>query len=280
MSIIITSDSTCDLSPAQLQAHGVELFPLCIVKDGETYRDGLEIRPADVFAHVAAGGDLCTTTAINVAEYAERFRVYSEQYDAVIHINISSEFSSCHQNAKLAAEEFSNVYVVDSRNLSTGHGHVVLAACDLVESRKSAPEIVAQLEDLIPRVSATFVLDQLDYMKKGGRCSSVVALGANLLKLKPCIEVTDGKMHVGRKYRGNLVKCLQAYVADQLSDLHAIDPRRIFITHTDISDEALQTVREAVENTHYFEEIVETEAGCTVSCHCGPGTLGILFIKR
>ena len=280
MSILITSDSTCDLSPVQVQSHGIELFPLYIVKEEKPYRDGMEIFPADIFAHVAAGGSLCATSAVNLADYMERFRVLSAKYDAVIHVNISSDFSSCYQNAKLAAAEFPNVYVVDSRNLSTGHGHVVLAACEMAEAGMAAPEIVARLEELIPKVSASFILDQLEYMKKGGRCSSVMALGANLLKLKPCIEVTDGKMHVGKKYRGSLVKCLQAYVEDRLNDLDAIDPHRIFITHTDMPQEALQAVHEAVEGLQYFEEVADTNAGCTVSCHCGPGTLGILYLYR
>lgn len=280
MSILITSDSTCDLSPSQLRAHGIELFPLYIVKGDQTYRDGLEISPSDIFAHVAAGGGLCATAAVNLADYTERFRQLAGQYDAVIHINISSDFSSCYQNAKLAAAELPNVYVVDSRNLSTGHGHVVLAACEMAEAGMPAPEIVARLADLTPRVSASFLLDQLDYMKKGGRCSAVTALGANLLKLKPCIEVVDGKMRVGKKYRGSLVKCLETYVSDRLSNLAEIDPHRIFITHSGVPDEALRAVHQAVEGRNYFHEVVETKAGCTVSCHCGPGTLGILYLHN
>lgn len=280
MSILITSDSTCDLSPEQVEAHHIVLFPLHIVMDGKSYLDGIEIVPADIYAHVAAGGALCATAALNPADYFIRFQEFSAQYDAVIHVNISSEFSSCCQNARLAAAELPNVYVVDSRNLSTGHGHVVLAACEMAEAGLDAPEIVARLEELIPRVSASFVLNQLEYMRKGGRCSSVAALGANLLRLKPCIEVRDGKMAVGKKYRGSLVKCLEAYVADHLSNLETIDPHRIFITNSGVPQEALDAVRKAVAAPGYFEEIVETTAGCTVSCHCGPETLGILYIRR
>ncbi len=281
MSIVITSDSTCDLSPQQLQAHHIQLFPLYITKGDRAYLDGLEIVPADIFAHVAAGGDLCSTAAVNLDDYAQRFRVLSRQYDAVIHITISSEFSSCYQNACLAASECSNVYVVDSRNLSTGHGHVVLEACEMAErGALPAQEIVLRLQELTSRVSASFVLDRLDYMRKGGRCSSVAALGANLLQLKPCIEVAGGRMHVGKKYRGSLVKCIRSYVEDQLRDLSRIEPHRIFITHTDVPDDALRTAHEAVESLGYFHEILDTQAGCTVSCHCGPGTLGVLYIRR
>ena len=282
MAILITSDSTCDLSPQQLQEHGIELFPLHITKGDHSYLDGVEIFPQDIFDHVAAGGSLCSTSAINPADYGVRFQALSRQYDAIIHINISSAFSSCHQNAELAASDLPNVYVVDSRNLSTGHGLVVLAACEMAEAGTlSAPEIVVRLEELIPRVSASFVLDQLEYMRKGGRCSSVVALGANLLQLKPCIEVSGGTMHVGKKYRGSLAKCIRAYASDQLREPQRIDPRRVFITHTvGMPEDALQAAHEAVESLGYFQEVCDTTAGCTVSCHCGPGTLGILYIRK
>lgn len=280
MSTIITSDSTCDLTPELLQAHNIELFPLYIVRDDKAYRDGLEIFPADIFAHVQAGGDLCATSAVNLADYMGRFRTLCAQYDEVIHINISSEFSCCHQNAKLAAAEFPNVHVVDSRNLSTGHGQVVLAACEMAEAGMRAADILKELNDLIPRVNASFILDRLDYMRKGGRCSSVVALGANLLKLKPCIEVAGGKMHVGKKYRGSLDKCLTAYLADRFRDLEAIDPRRVFLVSAGLPDETRRAVRTLIEARGYFEELIETTAGCTISCHCGPGTLGVMYALR
>ena len=280
MSIIVTSDSTSDLSPQQLREHNIELVPLSIEKGGRTFTDGIDIHPADIFAHVAAGGDLCKTAAVNLIDYRAKFAELSKTYDAVIHVDISSDFSSCFQNASLAAEEFPNVYVVDSRNLSTGHGHVVLKACEYAEAGMDAPEIVEKLNALAPRVDASFILDRLDYMRKGGRCSSVVALGANLLHLKPCIEVVDGRMIVGNKYRGSLLKCLESYVADRLKNLDDIEPGRIFITHTAMPEGTCEAVRDMIEKLGYFKEIVDTEAGCTVSCHCGPGTLGILYIHK
>lgn len=280
MSIKITSDSTCDLSPALLESHRIGIFPLCVVKDGKSYRDGLEIVPADIFAHVAAGGDLCATSAVNLADYMSRFGELSRQYDAVIHLDISAEFSCCYQNARLAAAQFGNVYVVDSRNLSTGHGLLVLAAAEMAGSGMAAPEIVRELEALAARVEASFVMDRLDYMKKGGRCSSVVALGANLLRLKPCIEVVGGKMQVGRKYRGSFAKCVRDYVADRLAGRDDLDTGRIFITHTDVPEEALRAAVDTVRACADFHEILETQAGCTISCHCGPGTLGVLFLRK
>ncbi|MBQ3147705.1 MAG: DegV family protein [Oscillospiraceae bacterium] len=280
MHIKILSDSTCDLSPEQLAQHNIDLARLTIVKDGEAFVDGITITPADIFAHVAAGGDLCSTTAYNVEEYQNLFAKYADQYDGVIHITIGSGFSSCYQNACIAAEDFPNVRVVDSQNLSSGQGHVVLEACRLAKTCESLDEIVEKLNAFTPRVEASFLLDQLKYMVKGGRCSSVAALGANLLNLKPCIEVRDGKMSAVKKYRGNYAKCLANYVKDRLADREDIIREKLFITHTPVTDECLAAVKEAVDAYGNFETVYETNAGCTVSCHCGPATLGVLFVRK
>ncbi len=280
MAIKITSDSTCDLSAEQLKLHNIELFPLCISMGNQCLRDGLEITPDDIYAHVDAGGDICTTSALNPADYADRFAALSKEYDAVIHINISAEFSSCFQNAVLASQDFDNVYVVDSRNLSTGHGHVVLRAAELAESGMSAEDIVKDLNVFTSKVDASFILSRLDYMKKGGRCSSVVALGANLLHLRPCIEVVGGKMQVGKKYRGSFEKCVDQYVRDRLAHPENLDLSRIFIAHSGVDESAIAAARKAVEDCASFQEILVTRAGCTISSHCGPGTLGILFIRK
>jgi DegV family protein with EDD domain len=280
MNIKITADSTCDLNPQWLQDQGVELLPLYTLMDGKTYRDGVDIVPGDIFAHVAAGGDLCSTAANNVADYAQLFSQCLETCDAVIHITISADFSSCYQNACAAAADFpGKVFVVDSRNLSTGHGHIVCQAAELRRQGLPPQEIAEQLRDLTGRVEASFLLDRLDYMVKGGRCSSVVALGANLLHLKPCIEVVDGKMRVGKKYRGKFDKAILDYVRDRLQGRDDLCYDRIFITHTPVEDGLVEKVRAAIQQYAPFTEIVETQAGCTISCHCGPGTLGILFLR-
>lgn len=280
MNIKITTDSTCDLSAEQLKAHNIELFPMCISMGNQCLRDGIDITPDDIYAHVDAGGDICTTSALNIADYADRFSVLSKEYDAVIHLNISAEFSSCYQNAVLAAQDFDNVYVVDSRNLSTGHGHVVLRAAELAESGMNPQDIVDALNAFTPKVDASFILSRLDYMKKGGRCSSVVALGANLLHLRPCIEVVGGKMQVGKKYRGAFDKCVDQYVRDRLAHPETIEMSRIFITHSGVAESSLAAARKAVEECGNFQEILITRAGCTVSSHCGPGTIGVLFIRK
>jgi len=280
MKIKITSDSTCDLTAAQLAEWDITLNPLCVNKGGEVFRDGVDIRPDDVYAHVAAGGELCTTAALNPSDYLDFFSGFLADYDAVVHLNIGSGFSSCYQNACLAAAELERVYVVDTRNLSTGHGLLVLMAAELARDGKTPEEIVDALNATVDKVRASFVLEQLEYMRKGGRCSSVAALGANLLKLKPSIAVRDGKMGVEKKYRGSMEKCLREYVAEELADLETIRPDRIFVTHSGAPEELLQTVVSLVEETGYFREICVSRAGCTVSCHSGPGTVGVLYIKK
>ena len=280
MKIKILSDSTCDLSARLLCANDVTLVPLTVIKNGQDFKDGVTITPAEIFSHVAAGGALCSTSAVSIGEYQEYFEKYSKEYDGVIHINIGSGFSASHQNACLAAEDFGNVRVIDSQNLSTGQGLVVLKACELAKTAASLEELNQQLDAFTQKVEASFLVDKLDYLVKGGRCSSAAALGANLLNLKPCIEVKGGKMTVVKKYRGNYAKCLGNYVKDRLCDREDLDNGTLFITQTIVSDECYRAVKDAVNTYSNFESIYETTAGCTISCHCGPGTLGVLFVRK
>ena len=280
MRIKILSDSTCDLSAQLLAEHDITLVPLTVVKAEEQYKDGVTITPADIFSHVAAGGDLCSTAANSIGEYADYFEKYAPEYDGVIHITIGSGFSSCYQNACLASEDFPNVRVIDSQNLSTGQGLVVLKACELAAAATDLDALAEELRAYTEKVEASFLVDKLDYLVKGGRCSSAAALGANLLNLKPCIEVKGGKMTVGKKYRGNYAKCLANYVKERLDGREDIDRSALFVTQTTVSDECNAAVLEAVKTYGKFDTIYETTAGCTVSCHCGPGTLGILFVRK
>ena len=280
MKIKITADSTCDLTPAQLREFDITLMPLTVIKDGVNYLDNVTITPADIFAHVAAGGSLCSTAAGNISDYQELFAKYSNEYDGIIHISLGSGFSSSYQNACLAAEDFSNVRVVDSQNLSTGQGLVVVQAWKLAQTCDSLDQIKADLDAFTEKVEASFLLDRLDYMVKGGRCSAAAALGANLLNLKPCIEVKNGKMGVVKKYRGNYAKCLANYVKDRLTNRDDLDMGLLFLTYTPVSEECLAAVKSAIAAAPKFDEMVEGTAGCTVSCHCGPGTLGVLFVRK
>ncbi|NLK74526.1 MAG: DegV family protein [Clostridiales bacterium] len=280
MNIKITSDSTCDISYELLKEYNIDIIPLHIEKGEKSFLDGIDIIPEDIFKHVDSGGEICTTSAVNPEEYKLFFEQYTDKYDAVIHINIGSGFSSCNRNANIGAEEFDNVYIVDSKNLSTGQGHVVMEAAVKAQEGYTCDKILEHLTNIIPKIRASFLLDRLDYMAKGGRCSSIVSLGANLLKLKPCIEVIDGKMKVGKKYRGSLQKCLLQYVQDKLENTDNIRSHRIFLTYSSIDTEILEAVKGAIKEKSYFKNLYETKAGCTISSHCGQNTLGVLFIEK
>ena len=280
MRIKVTADSTCDLNSQILAEHDITLTPLIVIKNNEEFYDGETITPDDIFAHVDNGGSLCSTAARSVGYYQEVFEKYASEYDGVIHISIGSGFSSSYQNASLAAEEFDNVRVVDSQNLTTGQGFVVLEAVKLAKTVQSMDELHQKLVDFSSRVEVSFVLDRLDYMVKGGRCSAAAALGANLLNLKPCIEVKDGKLGVVKKYRGNYSKCLTTYIKDRLEGRDNLDGRLVFVTSTPVAPEAYTAAMQTISQYGNFETILETQAGCTVSCHCGPGTLGIIFVRN
>ena len=280
MKIKILSDSTCDLSPALIEETGVTLVPLTVIKADEQFKDGVSITPDDIFQHVTAGGSLCTTSANSVGEYQEWFEKYAGDYDGVIHINIGSGFSSCYQNACLAAEDYPNVRVIDSMNLSTGQGLVVLEAVRLAKEATDLDVLADQLRAYTARIETSFLVSRLDYLVKGGRCSSTTALGANLLNLKPSLEVKDGKLLAAKKYRGSFDKCLPMYVKDKLANRDDLDTGTLFVTHTPVEDSALAAVMKAVNEYGSFDKVYETNAGCTISCHCGPGTLGILFVRK
>ena len=280
MRVKIISDSTCDLSPELLERYDIAITPLCVIKDGKEFHDGVDITPADIFAHVDGGGELCSTAAVSQFEYTEMFTRYAKEYDEVVQINIGSNFSCCYQNACLAAQEFDNVFVVDSGNLSTGQGLLVVAAAKLAQRGVSGIEIAERVRALVPKVEASFLIDRLDYMRKGGRCSTVAALGANLLHLKPCIEVRNGKMSVCKKYRGSFEKCIRQYVKERLDGREDIATELVFITHAAADTNVVAAAKEETAQYGSFEEVEETQAGCTVSCHCGPNTLGILFVRK
>ena len=278
--IRITCDSTCDLTAPLYETYRAQPVPLGVSLGDDFRRDGVDIKPQDIYAFAAATGSLPKTSAISVGEYEELFRSLTAQGDPVIHINLSSELSASHQNACLAAQMVGNVYVVDSRNLSSGSGHLVLLARELADEGKSPEEIVAALEEARAKLDVSFVLQTLEYLHMGGRCSGVAAFGANLMKLRPEIEVIGGKMQVGHKYRGTMEKTILAYIRGRLEGRTDIDCHRIFITHSgvpqDIEDKAVALVKELQP----FREVIVTSAGCTISSHCGPNCLGVLFLRK
>ena len=278
--IIISSDSTCDLSAELKERYSIKTIPLGVTMGEKVYRDGVDIVPDDIYAHHDKTGELPKTTAVNVGEFSDFFADLTKDGDTVIHFTISSAMSSTYSNACLAAEDFSNVYVIDSKNLSTANGLLVIAAAEMVKSGMQADDIVEKVEKMVPCVDASFVIDNLEYLYKGGRCSSLAVLGANVLKLKPCIEVKNGAMGVSKKYRGVYNRVLTEYVAERLQNAEDIDNSRVFVTHAGCDQAVVDSVVEQVKASGIFKEVLLTRAGCTISSHCGANTLGVLFVRK
>ena len=279
--IRVSADSTCDLSPQLLEQYGITTLPLYVIYDGVEYKDGVDLTPDQLYEKVRQGGKLGSTAAINVDDYLAFFSRLRESCDTLIHFTISSEMSSCCQNARIAAQEVGGVYVIDSRNLSTGIGLQILRACELAQKSMAAEVIVSAITAMADKVDATFVPDNLEYLKMGGRCSAVTALSASLLRIHPCIQVREGKMGVGKKYTGSHEAVLMKYIKDRLSKLEEVDLSRVFITHSGMTDPALvDKVKDAVLAIAPFEDVQVTRAGCTISNHCGPNTLGVLFCRK
>lgn len=281
--IILSADSTCDLGDVLRERYHVNYYPFHVILDGQQYSDGVDLQPDDIYRVYSEKGILPKTAAISVGEYVEFFKPWTDQGYQVIHVCLGSGLSATYNNCRLAAEELPGVFVIDSRNLSTGMGLVVLEAAKRIAKGLPAEQIAAEVQSLTARCHASFVLDTLEFLHKGGRCSALAMLGANVLKLKPCIEVLDekaGSMDVSKKYRGSLERALAQYVQDTLEGRTDLDTERIFITHSGISEERIELVRGLVQKYAQFDEICVTRAGCTISSHCGPNTLGILFMTK
>ena len=278
--IKITCDSTCDLPQALYAKYDVEVIALSVALGEELHRDGVDISAPELFAYVKESRNLPKTSAVSMGEYLDVFGKYVAEGKTVIHINLSSALSASHQNAVLAAQELENVYVVDSRNLSTGSGHLVIEAGEMVAQGLDAATIVARLNEMKERLDASFVLQTLEYLQKGGRCSSVAALGARALQLRPEIRVADGGMGVGKKYRGSMEKSVLDYIRGLLEGRDDIDTRRIFVTHSPMDSDVVAKAIALVKELQPFEEVIETDAGCTICSHCGPNCLGVLFFKK
>ena len=276
MKIHFSADSTCDVSPEFLARYPVEILPLAVELEGKFYRDGVDLTPDQIITRVNAGAALPKTSAVNVEEYRTAFTRALESSDAVIHFNISSDFSSCHQNACIAAEGL-NVWCIDSRNLSTGITMLLAEGFDRAEAGMEPEQIARELRERVDKVDVSFIVDRLDYLYKGGRCSALAMLGANVLHIRPCIEVKDGKMGVCRKYRGTYERCLRQYIADRMRTKDDVKPRRIFLTHTGVAAQAVEAVREMVLQEVPFAEVYEVRAGCSITSHCGENTFGIIM---
>lgn len=281
--IVVTADSTCDLPDDILNKYNITLIPLHIFMGEEEYTDRKDIDMYKIFDYVAKTKVLPRTTATSLGTYTEIFQKFVDEGNSVFHVSLSADLSASHNNACLAAKEVDpeKVFVIDSMNLSTGSGHVVLEIVDRINEGMEIPQILEEVKELIPKVRASFVLETLDYMKKGGRCSSVAALGANILKLKACIEVRDGKMGLAKKYRGQFAEVLKQYTDDRFPNgKEGYVSKRCFVTSTCTEPEIPNMIADYVSEKGYFDEVIITTAGATICSHCGRNTLGVLFIEK
>ena len=280
--IKIISDSTCDLSKDLIEKYDITILPLHIHLDEEEYQDGVTITPDEIYTWADANNTTPKTSAASMIEVIELFEPYIKNGDEIISFSISSTMSANNNVMRLAAEDLEaedKIHVIDSANLSTGIGLLVIEAAIMAKEGKTADEIVARIEELKTRISASFVVDTLTYLHRGGRCSSVAALAGGALKLHPKIVVENGKMVANKKYRGKMNSVILSYAKELEEDLKKAKKDRVFITHSGCDASIIESVREYLESFNKFDEILETRAGGVVSSHCGPGTLGVLFIK-
>lgn len=277
---VITSDSTCDLSEELLKKYEITLLPLTITLGDKQYKDNVDVTSEEVLKFVDETGIMPKTSANSVYDYTEFFKKFTDEGYGVLHFDISSEDSACYNNACIAAKEFDNVYVVDTRKLSTGQGILAIKAAIYKNEGVTLEENFNKIEAIKEKSQISFVLDRLDYLHKGGRCSLTTLLAAKILKIHPYIAMTNGSLKVKKKYSGSMVRACEQYVQDLAQEYGSYDKKLVFITHCMASEQIVSAVRKKVEELFDFEEIVETNAGTTVSCHCGRNTIGVIFIEE
>ncbi len=276
---IITADTTMDLPRDVIER--LEIHPIIsyVSLGGEDLPDWPDITSKDLFDYVAKSGQLPKTAAANPSDYEEVFRsLRAEDSRPIIHIAKSSGVSSCYDNAVLAAQDIPDVYVVDSLGLSTGSGMLVMMAA---QSDKTDPkELVAELDEFKTRIECSFIIETLDYLYKGGRCSGLAALGASILKLRPEIVLENGKMHAGRKFRGPYEKCLYTFIDDTLKDPERFEPGILYVNHTMQDRDLLEALIRHIKDMNYFEDVREFTACAAIATHCGPNTFGMHPVRK
>lgn len=280
MKIRMTADSTCDLTPDWIRKYQIGIAPLSVIIDGEVFHDGVDVTPRDIFRAAEAGKSV-RTAAVNTYEYKEFFRKQLEKCDQLVHVCLSSEFSTSYNDAVEASREVGNVFVVDSRNLSTGSGLLVLEGIRMInDGAEDGAAIAEALRAKTDLVDSSFVVRTIDYLRRGGRCSGLEALGAKMLHIRPSIVVADGKMHPGQKYRGRYEHYLKHYIRDLLENDDNIDFSRVVVVHSPSEEGLVRFAIDTVKSYGLFKEVLEAMAGCTICTHCGPDTLGLMFMRK
>ncbi|MBQ8027560.1 MAG: DegV family protein [Clostridia bacterium] len=278
--VIISTDSPADLAAALAEKYSVAICPLHVILNGEDKLDGVNVTPDALIDNYKQTKSLPSTSAIPVGEYTEKFAKLTADGASVVHISLSSGVSSSHRNAVIAAEDFDNVYVVDSKLLTTAMSILIVKAAHMAESGMSAQDIAKELEELREKVDISFVLDNLEFLAKGGRCSAVTALGANILGIRPSLEMRDGKLGVCKKYRGKIDKVQLQYLNERIEAMGDVDDEIAFLTYSPMDETQLAELKKATEACGKFKEVVVVQAGCTITAHCGPNCVGIIALKK
>ncbi len=280
MEIQVTADSTCDLTPELIKRFNIKVFPLVVTLGDETYFDGEDIKPDDIYAYFKKTGELPKTGARSIEDYKDFFKHFTEKGKTVVHVSVGSDLSSGYSNSTVAAKEVKNVYVVDSKTLSSAVGLHAMYAAELAKQGKLSPEeIVKKVEARADKCQASFVIEKLKFLAKGGRCSRLAAFGANILGIKPSIQVVNGKNEVSKKYMGKLLSCISKYIDDILAKYNTPDTTRVMITYSTATQEMIDLAKAKLEEYGKFKEIMVTQAGSVINCHCGENTLGILYFN-
>lgn len=281
--VVISADSTCDLGRDLAKRYGVQMLDWKIELDGQLYLDSVELTPSEMYRICREKNVLPHSSGANPEDYRRHWKPWLEEGYEIVHLGLGSGISMAYQNSLATSEEFEGVYTIDSQNLSSGFGLLVIKAAEMAEQGYSAKEIQQTVSALHSKSHASFLLDTLEFMQASGRCSNFAALAANMLKLKPCIEVDncDGsRMHPGKKYRGPMEKCIRQYAQEKLEGRDDLDLSRVFITHSEAHQSDIDAAREVIEQCSDFDEIHVTKANCAISVHCGPRTLGVLFMTK
>ena len=281
--IKITVDSPADLPKNLVEELDIKIIPLYVNINGGSYKDMINITPNDIFNQYETTKVLPKTSACTIEDYTNAFKNIIDNGDKVLHFSLGSKFSSCYQNACIASREFpeNNVYVVDSQNLSSGMAICVLAANELIKQGETIDNIATKIsKNIVPNVETSFIIETLTYLHAGGRCSSVAKFGANLLKIKPCIELQNGEMSSGKKYRGPFSKCVYEYVNDRLSNRDDINKNIIFIAHSPCEQEIINEIKSQLKKKYNFKKVIEAQTSCTIASHCGPNTIGVVFLRN
>lgn len=278
--VIISADSTCDLPRELVEKHDIRIIPLTVLLGEESYFDDADFSADRIYEYYRNSGTLPKTSAPSVQQFIDFFTPMVDEGYEVVHIDISSEISATFSSGRIAASELEGVYNIDSRSLSTGLSLLIMEAVRCRDEGMCAADIAAHLERIVPNVETSFVIDTLEFLWKGGRCSGVAALGANMLKLRPAIAMKEGKLDIYKKYRGNMLNVYKQYTRETLSDKELMGNYVSIVDSGEVSEESIEAVKQIVEELAPGIQIIHSRAGCTVSSHCGPGALGVIFLRK